>query len=217
MQDNQLVLLHLDKLIVNSRFNNRGIIQSLSKCKLGRLVRKVKGNNVVVEDQNKKSGRESPTATQNYYQNQGSPITLIESNSTLFQVKQDNKSGLLLNLFNKIKPKSTKLSSAYTVDTPSLDSSLNDAQFAELKLSKDANSFIEIQQEIEQDIKEFVLCMKNVVFHRSDIHRFYIDELDNLRSKFFQLEDQKRIWSLYVFDYIKRRDGVVAIRNDGQL
>jgi hypothetical protein len=87
----------------------------------------------------------------------------------------------------------------------------SDTQFAKLKFSEDSENLGEIQHEIEQDVREFILCMKNSVFYGSGIQRFYNQELDKLRRKFIELEESKRHWSFHVFNYIKRKDGKVSI------
>jgi hypothetical protein len=187
MNDNRLELIELCKFMEGGRFTDRDVYQSFANGKHKQFVRKAKSKNVVIEDQN-----------------QANPKTLIESEGSLDHVEKDN-------LFKKEKPTSTKLSSTCTVKTPILESSINDEQLAKLNLSEDTNNLIKIQHEIELDVSEFVMCMKYSVYHCSGIHRFYIQELDNLRSKFIEIEENNRIWSLYVFDHFRSNDGIVGI------
>ncbi len=62
----------------------------------------------------------------------------------------------------------------------------------ELTFSKDADSLVRIQSEIEQDVEEFINCMKNSIYYGSGIQRFLYQELDKIRRKFLFIEESKR-------------------------
>ena len=87
----------------------------------------------------------------------------------------------------------------------------SDTQFEKLKFSHDAEFLSEIKVEIEEDLDEFVNCMKNSVFYGSGINRFYNQELDKFRRKFIELEANKNRWQYYIFKYIKDKNPKVII------
>ena len=87
----------------------------------------------------------------------------------------------------------------------------SETQFDKLPFSNDAEFLHEIQQEIKEDIDEFVNCMKNSIFFGSGIQRFYNSELDKFRRRFIELEHDKQRWQFYVFKYIKLNSPKVKI------
>ncbi len=87
----------------------------------------------------------------------------------------------------------------------------SETQFDKLTFSSDAEFLHEIQQEIKEDIDEFVNCMKNSIFFGSGIQRFYNSELDKFRRRFIELEHNKQRWQFYVFKYIKLNSPKVKI------
>jgi hypothetical protein len=87
----------------------------------------------------------------------------------------------------------------------------SETQFEKLKFSPEAEFLSEIQVEIQEDLSEFVNCMKNSVFYGSGINRFYNQELDKFRRKFIELEVNKNRWQYYVFKYIREKNPKVNI------
>ena len=65
----------------------------------------------------------------------------------------------------------------------------------------------QVQQEIEDDINEFLNCMKNSVFYASGIHRYYGSELDKIKRAFIeqQLTDNQK-WVHYFEKYVYNKD-----------
>jgi hypothetical protein len=72
-------------------------------------------------------------------------------------------------------------------------------QFDDLKFSQDSDSLKKIHTEIEQDVNEFISCMKNSIYYGSGIQRFLYQELDKIRRKFLNVEDAKRGYFSYHF------------------
>ena len=71
-------------------------------------------------------------------------------------------------------------------------------KFNKLNFSEESDDLKKIQIEIEEDINEFICCMKNSVFYGSGIIRFYNQELDKYRRKFIELEENKHRWLFLV-------------------
>lgn len=84
-------------------------------------------------------------------------------------------------------------------------------QFNDLTFSQNSENLMEIQNEIEQDINEFLKCMKNSIFYGSRIQRFYFSELDKFKNRFIDLEKLKGRWRYYFEIYIKKKDTQIMI------
>lgn len=86
-----------------------------------------------------------------------------------------------------------------------------DPQFDKLQFNKSPTTIEEVQQEIQQDLQEFLECMKNSVFYSSGIQRFQSSELDTFKRKFIELENDKGRWSHYFEIYLKKDDPIIKI------
>jgi len=87
----------------------------------------------------------------------------------------------------------------------------DDDQFNDLTFSQNSENLTEIQNEIEQDINEFLNCMKNSIFYGSRIQRFYFSELDKFKNRFIDLEKLKGRWRYYFEIYMKKKDTQIMI------
>ncbi len=87
----------------------------------------------------------------------------------------------------------------------------DDDQFNDLTFSQNSENLTEIQNEIEQDIDEFLNCMKNSIFYGSRIQRFYFSELDKFKNRFIDLEKLKGRWRYYFEIYMKKKDTQIMI------
>ena len=80
------------------------------------------------------------------------------------------------------------------------------SKFNKLKFSPLPERFEQVHTEIEEDINEFLNCMKNSVFYWSGIQRYYGSELDKIKRAFVELQTEKQRWAYYYEDYINEND-----------
>lgn len=216
MQEFQMELLVIDKFMINGKLMDRGLHQFLANGKHGKIDIEIRQNEVVynsnmeVQEEINAEPIEALNKSSNF---KGSNESLNSVMST--KVKDGKKKGL----FSKIKHQNEKkdiedLSQSQIVEkTKPVETKykMDHNQYAGVYFSPDAENVAQIQNEIEEDINEFLECMKNSVFYGSGIQRYYNQELDNLRRRFISLENEKGRWSFYVFKYLKQKDSKVTI------
>jgi hypothetical protein len=66
--------------------------------------------------------------------------------------------------------------------------------YEKLAFSPDAPKINDVLKEIKEDLEEFKSCMKNSVFFGSGILEYYNQELDNIKRRFIEIEENERAW-----------------------
>jgi hypothetical protein len=77
--------------------------------------------------------------------------------------------------------------------------------YEKLAFSPDSPKIVDVLKEIKEDLEEFKSCMKNSVFFGSGILEYYNQELDNIRRRFIEIEENERAWQnlVIVFKFIE--------------
>ena len=86
--------------------------------------------------------------------------------------------------------------------------------FNNLTFSPPSERLPQVQQEIEEDINEFLNCMKNSVFYSSGIHRYFGSELDKIKRAFIELQTDKHKWMQYFEKHIYKKEQIICHLED---
>ncbi len=217
MDEYQMELLTLNKFIINGELCERGIIQFLANGQLGDFDINVKKTNILIDVPSDKSETEienkdtfeelklRPVSRKTWSQKGFRATT-----KNPFLENDDQKSEK--DLTSKQNEDLTKLNDVVKIDFHEYKRvRVVDSQFNRLKFSENPEHLSEVQREIEEDINEFLNCMKNSIFYGSRIQRFYSSELDKFKRKFIELEENSGTWRYYFEFYVKKNDSRVTI------
>ena len=211
LNEYQMEIIIINSFIINGRVAQRGIVQFLANGKLGNYFETNETiNHTVPIINNEKFEFEDDNSSAKFYMkgHMDDSDSVKEKKSRLGFLTKPTKPKLKI----KLNPESFK--SIDYLENDSINTDLNsnnqrqidiiknenlikaysplENQFDDLKFGKDSDTLKKIQTEIEQDVNEFINCMKNSIFYGSGIQRFLYQELDKIRRKFLNVEDAKR-------------------------
>jgi len=217
MEEYQMELLTLNKFIINGELCERGIIQFLANGQLGDFDINVKKTNILIDVPSDKSETEIENKD-TFEELKLRPVNRKTWSQKGFRAptknpfleNDDQKSEK--DLTSKQNEDLTKLNDVVKIDFHEYKRvRVVDSQFNRLKFSENPEHLSEVQREIEEDINEFLNCMKNSIFYGSRIQRFYSSELDKFKRKFIELEENSGTWRYYFEFYVKKNDSRVTI------
>lgn len=218
LSEYQMEIIIINSFIINGRIVQRGIVQFLANGKLGDYyeTNEIISHPIPTTIYNDKFEFEDDRASAKFYIRGQTDDTdsIREKKSKLSFFKPKTKL--------KIKLNGEASKSSDNLETDSIEKELSNSQsqivknenlikafrplenqFDDLKFSRDANSLAKIQIEIEQDVNEFICCMKNSIYYGSGIQRYLYQELDKIRRKFLNVEDAKRVWWSLIDSHLK--------------
>lgn len=212
MEEYQMELLTLNKFIINGQLCERGIIQFLANGQLGDFDINVKKTNILIDVPTEKIESENEDLLSELKLKPVSRKTWSKkgfrqsTRNNPFKENADTSKNL------ENKEDHSKLNGVVQIDYHEYKRvRIADSQFSQLKFSENPEHLSEVQQEIEEDINEFLNCMKNSIFYGSRIQRFYSSELDKFKRKFIELEKDKGRWRHYFELYVGKNDSRVVI------
>jgi hypothetical protein len=181
MEEYQMELLTIDTFIIEGKIRKRGIIQFLANGKHNDFAIDIK-----------------------YFDNKNIPPLENLSKADAEEALEDE---------NAKEADSAELSDSDDEESnnKSKPIRIRNSQFNKLEFSEQPETFEEVHKEINEDVNEFLECMKNSIFYGSGIQRFYNSELDKFKRRFLELEQKKGRWRYYVERYIKLKDPKVNI------
>lgn len=216
----QMEIIIINSFVMNGRILQRGIVNFLANGKLGHFDFDSKSNHNDLDDLDFDLDQNSTKSSKFY--------TKSADNFDSESITSTKKKGLALGLVAKTKLKLKRTgatrSNGLAEDTDTIvpnsphqqmpqiemdtkhSSDLRLNQFDGLMFSRDAENLSEIQAEIEQDVEEFIACMKNSIYYGSGIQRFLYQELDKIRRRFFYIEDAKRGWWSIIDNHLKDKN-----------
>lgn len=208
LQEYQMEIIIINTFMIHGRVSQRGIVHFLANGKLGNFELEQKPFEI---DNDMFDTEDKTLSISKFYVKPADSDT-----ESLNSVKVKSRLGFISKSRFKLKKTTNKSFDNLTESGRSSPPSLNDQkysnnQFEQLKFSKDSETLAEIQLEIEQDVEEFITCMKNSIYYGSGIQRFLYQELDKIRRKFFYIEDAKRGWWSIIDNHLKDKNSTIKI------
>lgn len=176
LQEYQMEIIIINSFVTDFRIVQRGIVQFLANGELGNLATDLENKILFTSSESKDQEQDQETIT-------GDSISSYKTNN------KHHRFGFLK---NKSKPKQFSVENVSNISQMIETVGSVQQSPGELSFSKDADSLVRIQIEIEQDVEEFINCMKNSIYYGSGIQRFLYQELDKIRRKFLFIEESKR-------------------------
>ena len=215
MEEYQMELLTLNKFIINGQVCERGIIQFLANGQLGDFDINVKKTNILIDIPVDKLDSINEEEDQLFAEELFDELKLKPVSRKTWSKKGIKKDPSIIYRDKKDDQDlndSKSLNEVVKIDINQYKRvQVAESQFNQLKFSENPQHLSEVQLEIEQDINEFLNCMKNSIFYGSRIQRFYCSELDKFKRKFIELEKDKGRWRHYVELYMGKNDTRVII------
>lgn len=213
----QMELLVMDKFLINGRLVERGLHQFLANGQHSKFTFELKHDEVY----------HAPNDT-----NVSNEITHSDDDISIGNFNLEPEVPQKKSLLDRLKKRKTTISSSLdtvsVASVKSLDFENEDLKenmskknrdvikktnnpFEKLVFTPDAKNFDQVHKEIMEDLAEFMECIKNSIFYGSGIQRYYNSELENVRRKFIDLENNSGTWWFYIDKYINLKDSKVKI------
>ena len=205
----QMELLVMDKFMIDGHMTDRGLYQFLANGKHALFTFELNHDEVYYP----------PKETKNYQDDMLDSKDAGQKNQ-IDKFNQEAEAGKKKKLKNLIKKRKEKIQlNEDTVSNLSSNSNIfyltdqnkNLNPFEKLVFTQDAENFVQVHKEIQEDFVEFLECVKNSIFYGSGIQRYYNSELENVRRKFIDLEINSGTWWFYIDKYINQTNSKVKI------
>ncbi|CAF0816449.1 unnamed protein product [Brachionus calyciflorus] len=215
LKEFQMELLVMDKFLINGRLIDRGLYQYLASGKHAKFTYELHHDEVyhaphetvhnVVEEPKKANIDDEYASTDSLYQEP----EVTKKKSLLDKLKKRKKDNSDTISVISMKSNDSETNESLWLEDKQLIKVNN--PFEKLVFTPDAENFDQVHNEIQEDLAEFLECIKNSIFYGSGIQRYYNSELENVRRRFIDLENNAGRWWYYIDKHINQKDSKVKI------
>lgn len=221
LKEFQMELLVMDKFLINGRLIDRGLYQFLASGKHANFTYELHHDEVYhapnepidnIVEESKKTSLDDEHASSDNIANQEAEVS--QKKSILDKLKKRRKENADTISISSIKSIDLDTSdNVWSGDKQKKNRELAKINnpFEKLVFTPDAENFDQVHKEIQEDLAEFLECIKNSIFYGSGIQRYYNSELENVRRKFIDLENNAGRWWYYIDKHINKNDSKVKI------